>query len=774
MIFTPAAAPTPLRLKPPVLEDPTVIEVTDAVILAGPRDPSGRPEFQLGAGDWILKLPTDVPLTEKLQINGAARGIDLDDVARHIVVIGGSVQARTNYNPTTMRMLDDSDYALWTQLGFTGATGGTFRLRIGESGVNPFTDPIPWNASAATIAAALRAVPQVGTDGVFAVVGSGTGGPWKIIPGNNNKLGRPLLDLSGLTGSPIGTRSAFWFPILDSVWLKYWSGTVHLEGLDLGGAQAGDGIQVLNPIRSARLQIANVRSAANFAVFHNDWQHLDGAQMYNGPSQLFMENVELSSVMFNGFIHQPNDSSGPRPVDSLHDPWLRNVWIRSIVDDVTSPFIDQSGALYLSESYPAWPGMGLGLQLDMAGVYISRERLSDGSPITDDPIQRYYSRSNTDGSEEPGMILRAAPFMPIRPAPGLPYVSPGYQGTGIPEQTLKYARPYPFTLPSFINQEPSAVVTSPAVTIDGMVPGWVEAVSITGGSGYQKNGAGSFVNTTGSIVNGDTLTVRRTASATNGGAVSTTLTVARTPVFMSVRTRWDPGASPTPAGMVAAWYDPDDASTLTVVSGRVTAIADKSGNGRHLVLTSALGCTLTTLRGRTALVFTGAERYDTAAFEQPAYFFAVAAIAPDGLTGQQDILAADDGADAKHARYLFRLNEDAMGGHSTETSATYCRLGPLVDGQMDAAASWTRPSTALGTTDSMVGFVNGLQGQTSFATKPTPTRTVPLTLGTRDLGFPYVGAVGRILLLNLTGMSDDVSLPWRTLAWDRTSPWWVE
>jgi hypothetical protein len=118
--------PAPVRLAPPPLTARKVIEVTDAMLDNGPRDPSGRSELQLGQGDYVLKLPTDHPLTRKLQINGVARGNDLNNVARHIVIVGDAVHPRLNYMLSTMRQLDGSDFALYTQLGFTGAQGGYF------------------------------------------------------------------------------------------------------------------------------------------------------------------------------------------------------------------------------------------------------------------------------------------------------------------------------------------------------------------------------------------------------------------------------------------------------------------------------------------------------------------------------------------------------------------------------------------------------------------------------------------------------------------------
>lgn len=423
-----APSSSALRLSPPALSEPTVIKVTDALIDSSPKDPSGRPELQLGGGDYILELPTSQPLTRKLQINGAARGNDLNNVARHIVIIRGSVHPRLNYVPSTMRLLDDSDYALYTQIGFTGATGGTFRIRVRETALEPYTAPLPWNASASDILAALRAVPGVDEDGVFTVTGPQEGGPWKIVPGNNSKLGRPILDIGDLSGEPVALpRVNYWNPALDSLWLKYWTGTVHVEGVNLGGSNGGDGIQVLNPFSDARLQIANVKSVANFAVFHNDWQHLDGAQMYNGPSQLLMENVELTSTAFNGFIYQPNSSESPRPVDNIYAPWLRNVWIRSIKDDRGGRVRDDSAALFIADETSSASQAAEPLPWDMEQVYLSRESLATGRQITDDPDIRYLSRSGFAGVEQAGMKFRTIQPATARPKAGLGYVSPGYR-----------------------------------------------------------------------------------------------------------------------------------------------------------------------------------------------------------------------------------------------------------------------------------------------------------------------------------------------------------
>ncbi|MBR7560084.1 hypothetical protein KC218_26400, partial [Mycobacterium tuberculosis] len=71
------------------------------------------------------------------------------DVARHIVVIGGEIAPPPVYDPATMMLNTGTDYAAYTQVGFTGATGGTFQIQCMEktyrSGVNPpVTQALPY------------------------------------------------------------------------------------------------------------------------------------------------------------------------------------------------------------------------------------------------------------------------------------------------------------------------------------------------------------------------------------------------------------------------------------------------------------------------------------------------------------------------------------------------------------------------------------------------------------------------------------------------------
>lgn len=85
------------------------------------------------------------------------------------------------------------------------------------------------------------------------------------------------------------------------------------------------------------------------------------------------------------------------------------------------------------------------------------------------------------------------------------------------------------------NAEPNAVVTSPAVTITGI--NTAAPVSISGGE-YSING-GAFTSAAGTIANGQTLSVRITASDQTNTATSATITVGGVSANFSVTTLAD-------------------------------------------------------------------------------------------------------------------------------------------------------------------------------------------------------------------------------------------
>jgi hypothetical protein len=85
--------------------------------------------------------------------------------------------------------------------------------------------------------------------------------------------------------------------------------------------------------------------------------------------------------------------------------------------------------------------------------------------------------------------------------------------------------PDPFVFIDVDGATPGQVVASNIITITGIDAPTPAAISMSGGVGeYRKNG-GAWTTSLGSVVNGDTVQVRVTASATPGVPVAATLTI---------------------------------------------------------------------------------------------------------------------------------------------------------------------------------------------------------------------------------------------------------
>lgn len=422
---TPVGA-APLRLRPPVLTDPIRHDVT----------PTTR-VLNLTAGDHLIVLPP-TPVTGTLTIEG-------QDVARHIVIIGGAVTPTLGYDPATLLTTDGADYAVYTQLGFSGATGGTYRLQLMEKTYRvgiapPVTQPIPFDAGPDAIRAAINAGlngyfgDQAGGCRAVVPVGSGAGGPWKVVPEANSRLGRVDVLLDGLTGAPAKTtRTNVYRASVNALVLKRWRGVAHVEGLLVGGAETNDGVNVDCAHADARLQMANVQSRGGFHVFHNDWIHPDGLQAYRGPAQFHLERCDFISNGGNGFIGQPATVSG---LQNLYDWWYDSVQFRSERpdDDPNRRDIDPAAA-YFTLTASDWRQV-------MTNCFASFVSRKTGAEITDAPDNRY----NSGGKIEPpaGLALRQRPpggwfCDPAQGQCGLGYQSPGYdQSQAVPTTPLRF------------------------------------------------------------------------------------------------------------------------------------------------------------------------------------------------------------------------------------------------------------------------------------------------------------------------------------------------
>jgi hypothetical protein len=433
-------ARAPLTLRPPQLSNPTVHHVDE--------DNYHSLEY-LGPGDHVIVMP-DTPFRKWLKIDGRYR-------ARHIVLVGGEISPAQLYDPKTMRLLDGSDYALYSQVGFTGANGGTFQIKTmaGKwfSGYSiPITAQIPYDASPETIRTAINNALGV-PDACFAVDGpNSSGGPWKIVPANNAGLGWCSIIPDGLVGAPTLTKPIHRFNVAPhSVDFLKWTGTLHVEGLLAGSNSSwgGDATNIQCYAPEAIAQYANCHCAANFFQFHNDWDHPDGSQFYLGPAKFYAENVDFISKGAAGLIGQPRKVSGGSPgsLAALYDWWFKNVQFRSHWRD-DDPHIPERGfkngaiPAYQETDWPHGNNNQAGWQWVMTNCFANKySSVNPKLPILDQDPQWYYNYFVDAGPrhfEYPsGLTLKQAPpneyfCDPQKQECGIGYISPGYANEPLP------------------------------------------------------------------------------------------------------------------------------------------------------------------------------------------------------------------------------------------------------------------------------------------------------------------------------------------------------
>jgi hypothetical protein len=419
-VATSASTPNGLQLRPPMLKDPKVLRLTNAYV-------ADHPSIDLfGKGqDWIIQLPNHEPIEYPVILHG-------HDEARHIVIIGGAIVPKRHTDLSTMRR-DGGDWAVYALRGFVGATGGTFRVRVSESG--QFTQPIPWDASPATIAQAVEEVLGAGT--VKAVDGPAQpGGPWKFVPANA-AMGRVALDLGGLEGSvqpaPQSTTNVYQ-PASGGLLLKQWRGIAHIEGLYVGGEFCDEAVDIQNPWKTAIAQFASFRAEPKFFAFHFDWHHPDGLQCYLGPAELRMERCDLISYGSQALIGQPRETAAPKPLEELRDWWFRDVLFEARANDNRTPPAPAGTPCYMEDDWPANNNNNAGWQWRMRHCYAVRTnakgKVEKGGP--DLKLFNHYPHP-----PPPGLKLRAlppgGPFAdPHEHRSGVQYHRPGYRGNGVP------------------------------------------------------------------------------------------------------------------------------------------------------------------------------------------------------------------------------------------------------------------------------------------------------------------------------------------------------
>jgi hypothetical protein len=192
-------------------------------------------------------------------------------------------------------------------------------------------------------------------------------------------------------------------PSIDSrrgLYLTDQTGTVHVEGLLLGGADLSEGIDLSEPL-GATVQIENVRvegvHARNESLFSDN--HPDVLQTWAGPAELRVDRLS-GSTDYQGLFLAPNEfGSQPPP---------RQVVLSHV--DLRPTTMANCSCLML------WKGGSFPMQLDDVWV-IPHPSTNLAHTLWPSPIQWGGVR---DGTPPGGQ------FVPVGVA-GLSYISPGYR-----------------------------------------------------------------------------------------------------------------------------------------------------------------------------------------------------------------------------------------------------------------------------------------------------------------------------------------------------------
>lgn len=134
--------------------------------------------------------------------------------------------------------------------------------------------------------------------------------------------------------------------------------------------------------------------------------------------------------------------------------------------------------------------------------------------------------------------------------------------------------PDPDTVPnafSFTDQTGvalSSTITSASITVSGIDA--AATITVTGGT-YDINGSGTFVSTSGTVDNGDTVRARHTSSASYSTATNTVVTIGGVSDTFTSTTEADPGEDTTPDAFT--FTDQTDVALSTVITSAAITVA---------------------------------------------------------------------------------------------------------------------------------------------------------------------------------------------------------
>lgn len=450
-----SAPPPPgsqLPLSPPQMSSPTTVLLT-----------ANGGSAHMASGDYNV-VPPAVQITGlSTTANSYVQNLNGESTGRNMIMLGGEVAPVQVTNFTTMQLLSGSGYAVWAKLGFTGATGGTFTITTQQTAwyvgqTFPVTAPIAWNATATDVQNAINLCIRtyfndfVSPDPCLTVVDlsgvNAPGGPWQIVPNYNPGLGKPSLNITGLTGSPVKTTFSIatqYLATLDCATVQNFTGTVYIEGLlsGLNSTVGNDGMDWAGKSATCIQVMQNCQCWARASGFNEpDWIHPDGCQTFAGTAKAYRYNCDLIGPG-SGFIDQPTTSGTP---DALYNYWLHNVQARlTRVTPTSGPYIptqvDRGNAAYKTATIFG------NFSFDSSGCYANIVAVDNLTSFITNLANSEYA----GGSAFPagwtlgnagGQITPTTPngwfADPTLDQCGLNYLSPGYQnpvGTAYPTTT---------------------------------------------------------------------------------------------------------------------------------------------------------------------------------------------------------------------------------------------------------------------------------------------------------------------------------------------------
>jgi hypothetical protein len=285
--------------------------------------------YSVGTGNHVIHLP-DEPMTGGfVRINGV-------NVADDMTIIGGHVAPPKVYDSETLRLLSipANSPAFWgewyirSRIGVT-ATGGNFTIRLADATGFQTTAPISYNSS--TIDEDIKDAinDKLGAGACFAVENEVSpnhlGGPWTCVPGENALMGKLTITGTGnLTGFTAGGSNPFratsFLARVNGFQPLQWKRHCHVEGLLVYSEDMNDALNVATRHATAILTLQNCHFRSGGRIWHNDWIHPDGAQMFLGPAKMYTHNCTFISIG-TSVINQPRNQQDPQNLQPPGGPY---------------------------------------------------------------------------------------------------------------------------------------------------------------------------------------------------------------------------------------------------------------------------------------------------------------------------------------------------------------------------------------------------------------------------------------------------------------------